>query len=53
MMKTREGIRLGYNAQAVVDSKAGIIVASEVTTDQNDEGQLVPMLENGSEEMGK
>ncbi len=53
MMKTREGIRLAYNAQAVVDGKAGIIVASEVTKDQNDERQLVPMLETVQKEMGK
>jgi transposase len=53
MMKNREGIRLGYNAQAVVDSKAGVIVAGEVTTDQNDTQQLVPMLETVRKEMGK
>lgn len=53
MMKMREGIRLGYNAQAVVDSKAGVIVAVDVTTDQNDEQQLVPMLKTVQEEMGK
>jgi hypothetical protein len=53
MMKTREGTRLGYNAQAVVDSKAGIIVSEEVTTDQNDTHQLVPMLETVQEEVGK
>lgn len=53
MMKMREGIRLGYNAQAVVDGKAGVIVAVDVTTDQNDEQQLVPMLKTVQEEMGK
>jgi len=53
MMKTREGTRLGYNAQAVVDSKAGVIVAGEVTTDQNDTHQLVPMLEVVQKELGK
>jgi transposase len=53
MMKTREGIRLAYNAQAVVDGKAGVIIAAEVTTDQNDERQLVPMLEAVQKETGK
>jgi transposase len=53
MMKTREGTRLGYNAQAVVDSKAGVIVAGEVTTDQNDTHQLIPMLETVQTELGK
>lgn len=52
MMKTRDGIRLSYNAQAVVDSKAGIIVATEVTTEQNDGQQLVPMLEKVQKELG-
>lgn len=53
MMKNHEGTRLGYNAQAVVDSKAGMIVAGEVTTDQNDIQQLVPMLEMVHQELGK
>ncbi len=53
MMKNHEGTRLGYNAQVVVDSKAGIIVAGEVTTEQNDARQLVPMLETVQEEVGK
>lgn len=53
MMKNHEGTRLGYNAQAVVDSKAGIIVAGEVTTDQNDSQQLVPMIEMVHQELGQ
>jgi hypothetical protein len=53
MMKNHEGTRLGYNAQAVVDSTAGMIVAGDVTTDQNDLQQLVPMLQTVQEELGK
>ncbi len=53
MMKNHEGTRLGYNAQAVVDSKVGMIVAGEVSTDQNDMQQLVPMLKTVQEELGK
>jgi hypothetical protein len=52
-MKNHEGTRLGYNAQAVVDSKAGLILAGEVTTDQNDSQQLVPMLDMIHEELGR
>jgi len=53
MMKTRDGIRLSYNGQAVVDGKAGVILAAEVTTDQNDERQLVPMIKAVQEQVGK
>jgi len=53
MMKNREGTRLAYNAQAVVDGKTGVIVAAEVKTDENDEQLLVPMLETVQQEMGK
>jgi transposase len=53
VMKTQEGKRLGYNGQAVVDAKAGIIVAAEVTREQNDKRQLVPMIEAAREVTGK
>jgi transposase len=53
MMKNQEGTRLAYNAQAVVDSKAGIIVAPEVSTDQNDKLQLAPMLNEVKKDLGK
>lgn len=44
MVKTREGTRLGYNAQVVVDDEATIIVANDVVTDAHDKFQLVEML---------
>ncbi len=53
MMKNQEGTRLAYNAQAVVDSKAGIIVVPEVSTDQNDKLLLATMLDEVKESLGK
>jgi hypothetical protein len=53
MMKNHEGTRMAYNAQVVVDAKAGIIVAPEVTTEANDKLQLNPMLERVQENMGR
>jgi hypothetical protein len=52
VMKNQEGTRLGYNSQAVVDGKCGVIVAAEVTNEQNDKHQLTPMLERVKEELG-
>lgn len=36
--------RFGYNAQAVVDAKAQVIVAAEVTADPGDHRQLTPLI---------
>ena len=44
IVKTRKGYEQGYNAQAVV-SREQIIVAAEVTQEQNDVKQLHPMME--------
>jgi transposase len=54
MMKIRGGTHaLGYNAQIVVDHDSDMIVACEVVTDQNDLGQLVPMLEEVKAVLGR
>ncbi len=42
-----------YNAQAVVDSTAQIIVAAAVTQDANDKQQLVPMLTQAGANCGQ
>ena len=42
----------GYNAQAVVDAEAQIIVAADVTQQANDKQQLVPMVMLACENMG-
>lgn len=50
VMKTRSGFLQGYNAQAVVD-EGQVIVAAELTQEQNDIGQLQPMIEKAREEL--
>ncbi len=51
-MKTDEGLRLGYNAQAVVDSQSGVIVAEDVVNAPTDNLQLTPMIEQAAETLG-
>jgi len=51
-MKVGDTNRYAYNAQAVVDEKEKIIVACEVTQQENDMGQLVPMIEQVRENLG-
>jgi transposase len=53
MMKGRGTSALGYNAQIVVDHESDLIVACNVTTDQNDVAQLTPMLEQVREQYGR
>jgi transposase len=44
LIKAPAGYVVGYNAQAVVDSKAQIVVAADVTNCSSDGEQLLPML---------
>lgn len=43
----------GYNAQAVTDAKAGIIVAEQVVTQPNDIGLLAPMIDTVKDMIGE
>ena len=43
----------GYNAQAAVDATAQVIVAAEVTQETTDNGQLLPMLDQVKQNMGR
>jgi len=43
----------GYNAQAAVDATAQVIVAAEVTQETTDNRQLLPMLDQAEENMGR
>ena len=52
MMKTRAGLRAGFNIQAAVDSEAQVIVAVEVTRNEHNHGQLSKMLEGVRENVG-
>jgi transposase len=52
-VKTREGIKLGYNAQIVVDHDSDLIVAADVVTSQTDHDQLTPMIEAVAENLGR
>jgi transposase len=51
IMKTRKGYVQGYNAQAVV-TKEQIIVAAQVTQEENDVNQLRPMMEEMKKTLG-
>jgi transposase len=51
-MKTREGNRYAYNAQALTDAKHGIITAAAVTRQETDTGQLAPLLAQAQATIG-
>ena len=52
MMKCRKGTKFAYSAQAVVDRDSKLIVAADVVTDESDNYQLVPMLEQTEQNLG-
>ena len=52
-MKCSGRNRFGYNAQAVVDGKKGIVTAAEVSTQETDTGLLKPMLDAAKENTGQ
>lgn len=43
----------GYNAQAVADAQAGIVVACDVVQEENDEHQLNAMIDKVAEQAGR
>ena len=51
-MRDRGSFHFGYNAQAVVDVESGLVVASDVTTDQNDSHQLGSMARHAKTKLG-
>jgi len=50
-MKVGDTNRFAYNAQALTDHQEGIIVAAEVNRHETDNGQLVPMIEQGQQNL--
>lgn len=53
LMKDAHGYLTGYNAQAVVDGRAGILVGLEVTTGGADTPQLLSMVEEAEQTAGR
>jgi IS5 family transposase len=52
VMKVGGQNRFAYNAQAVADEASGLIVAADVVTDESDNYQLVPMVDQVKENLG-
>ena len=53
IMKSKDGFVQAYNAQAVVDREAQIIVAEAVTQEAGDKRQLVPMTDAVEANLGR
>ena len=51
-MKVGDTNRYAYNAQAVADEKEGVIVACDASRQENDCGQLVPLIQQAQENLG-
>lgn len=52
LMKGPKGVEVCYNAQAMAEGKNRIIVGADVVNEENDIGQLLPMLEATAEGLG-
>lgn len=52
IMKTRRGWVQGYNGQAIADCDSQVIVAQDLTQEENDVRQLGPMLKKCEEQVG-
>ena len=52
ILKTRRGWVQGYNGQAMADCESQVIVAQDVTQEENDKQQLGPMLASCQEQAG-
>ncbi len=53
LQRTKEGSRPGYNAQIAVSGGDGVILACDVTTEPADNEQLLPMLTQTVENLGR
>lgn len=53
MIDGRGRTDFSYNAQAVVDEEAGIIVAADVSNEENDQRQLGPMVDQVRDNVGE
>lgn len=53
ILKTRKGWVQGYNGQAAADCESQVIVAQDVTQEENDVHQVGPMLERCEEQAGQ
>jgi hypothetical protein len=51
--KSTHGSYAGYNAQIAVDEKHGLIASCDVTSTNNDKGQLSIQIDNANKTMGK